>query len=129
MNKVQSFLSVSEVVLRNKQGKLQAGKRGWTKFKWPEFKELPYNRTSAFSDDKSIIDVLILLFWPCVAPINRVINCKHCDSEEQRGICYSEQPTTFLTKGPWGFPQNTASLSLFATFPHFALLPLPTANC
>jgi hypothetical protein len=49
MNKVQSFLSVSEVVLRNKQGKLQAGKKGWTKFKWPEFKELPYTSLAQVS--------------------------------------------------------------------------------
>ena len=41
MNKFQYFVSVSEVVLRNKQGKLQAGKRGWHKFKWPELDESP----------------------------------------------------------------------------------------
>ena len=42
MNKVQHLVLVLEVVLQNKQRKLQAGKRGWPKFKWPEFEKLPY---------------------------------------------------------------------------------------
>ena len=43
MNKVQHLVLVLEVVLQNKQRKLQAGKRGWPKFKWPEFEKLPYS--------------------------------------------------------------------------------------
>ena len=55
MNKVQYFVSVSEVVLRNKQGKLQAGKRGWHKFKWPELDESP----------RTLLPIIIFFFSEC----------------------------------------------------------------
>jgi len=91
---------------------------------------IKYKRTSAVSDDKFIVDVLILspFSWnyaPKMSPSTKLLMLRIWRTPRDRLLWAADD----FPDERVHFPRNNATLSLFPTFPPSSLLPLQTANC